>query len=52
MKKLASLLVVGLFAIALVGCNCEKSCGGCCGEDGACCKEACATSRGSSSCSE
>ena len=44
MKKLASIFVMALVAVALTGCDCEKKCGGCCGEDGACCKASCETS--------
>ena len=46
MKKLASIFVVALVAVALTGCDCEKSCGSCCGEDGACCKTSCANGCG------
>jgi hypothetical protein len=44
MKKIASMFVMALVALALTGCDCEKECGSCCGEDGACCKASCETS--------
>jgi hypothetical protein len=51
MKKIASMFVMALVALALTGCDCEKECGGCCGEDGACCKASCETSCSTTACS-
>ena len=45
MKKLLSMIVLVIIAVALTGCD-GKTCGSCCGEDGSCCKTSCANGCG------
>jgi len=50
-KKITSVFVLGLVALVLTACDCEK-CGGCCGEGDSCCKAACSTCSCTASCGE
>ena len=49
-KKITSIFVLGLVTLALTACDCEKKCGGCCGEGDSCCKAACSACSCTASC--
>lgn len=51
-KKITSIFVLGLVTLALTACDCEKKCGGCCGEGDSCCKAACSACSCTASCGE